>query len=55
LLFTPGGLLKLRKCLYYVMSWAFDSEGRATLIPSIEIPALQLTNGRNKHPSPIQQ
>jgi hypothetical protein len=25
--FTSGGLLKLHKCLYYVMQWEFDSEG----------------------------
>jgi hypothetical protein len=31
LLFTSGGLLKLRKCLFYVMYWEFDSEGRPSL------------------------
>jgi hypothetical protein len=55
LLFTSGGLLKLRKCLYYVMYWAFDSEGRATLTPSNEIPSLALTNGRSTETKPIRQ
>jgi hypothetical protein len=55
LLFTSGGLLKLRKCLYYVMYWAFDSESRATLLPSSDIPSLLLTNGRSEELKPIRQ
>jgi hypothetical protein len=55
LLFTSGGLLKLRKCLVYVMYWEFDSEGRATLLPSADIPSLQLTNGKYELPKPIKQ
>jgi hypothetical protein len=31
LLFTSGGLLKLRKCIFYVMYWEFDAEGRSSL------------------------
>jgi hypothetical protein len=30
-LFTSGGLLKLKKCLYYIMYWEFDDEGRPSL------------------------
>jgi hypothetical protein len=55
LLFTSGGLLKLRKCLYYVMQWDFDSEGRASLRPSSNIPALKLTNGHDVNPQPVNQ
>jgi hypothetical protein len=55
LLFTSGGLLKLCKCLYYIMYWAFDSEGRATLTPSTDIPSLLLTNGHSEDVNPIQQ
>jgi hypothetical protein len=53
LLFTSGGLLKLRKCLYYVMSWDFDSEGRATLCSKEDIPSLRLTNGTDLSPKDI--
>jgi hypothetical protein len=33
LLWMSGGLLKLIKCLYCVMYWQFDAEGKATLAP----------------------
>ena len=55
LLFTSGGLLKLRKCLYYVMSWQFDEEGRATLLLKSDIPPLKLTNGHDLTPKAIIQ
>jgi hypothetical protein len=55
LLFTSGGLLKLRKCLYYIMQWDFDSEGRASLHPVTDIPTLLLTNGTNMTPKPVLQ
>jgi hypothetical protein len=55
LLYTSGGLLKLRKCLYYVMLWDFDSEGRASLRSSRNIPTLVLTNGQNSNPQPVNQ
>jgi hypothetical protein len=46
LLWTSGGLLNLSKCLYYVVAWKFDSEGRATMLPAAEIhPPLKLTSG----------
>jgi hypothetical protein len=55
LLFTSGGLLKLRKCLFYVMYWEFDSEGRPSLRPSSELPPLLLTNGKDLLAKPINQ
>jgi hypothetical protein len=55
LLFTSGGLLKLRKCLFYVMYWDFDPEGVASLQPSSEIPSLLLTNGKDTESKPINQ
>jgi hypothetical protein len=55
LLFTSGGLLKLRKCLYYVMAWKFDDEGRASLRPKADIPSLKLTNGHDLDPKAINQ
>jgi hypothetical protein len=55
LLFTSGGLLKLRKCLYYIMQWDFDAEGRASLRSSTSIPSLQLTNGKNPDTTPVNQ
>jgi hypothetical protein len=55
LLFTSGGLLKLRKCLYYIMSWVFDSEGRASLLPKASSPPLHLTNGQDLTPKSINQ
>jgi hypothetical protein len=54
LLFTSGGLLKLRKCLYYIMHWDFDSEGCASLHSSANmVPTLQLTNGISLDPIPV--
>jgi hypothetical protein len=38
-----------------VIYWEFDSEGRATLLPSADIPSLRLTNGKDEHPKPIKQ
>ena len=36
-LWTLGGLLRLKKCLYYILYWKFDSEGKAYLaVPSRE-------------------
>jgi hypothetical protein len=55
LLFTSGGLLKLRKCLYYDMAWDFDTEGRASLRPKADIPPLKLTNGHDLNPKAIIQ
>jgi hypothetical protein len=55
LLFMSGGLLKLRKCLYYVMSWDYDSEGRDTLCSKENTPSLLLTNGTDLAPKAINQ
>jgi hypothetical protein len=46
LLWTSGGLLNLKKCLYYVVAWSFDSEGKANMTPATDIrPTLSLTSG----------
>jgi hypothetical protein len=46
LLWTSGGLLNLNKCMYYVMAWTLDSEGKAKMKPATEIlPTLSLTSG----------
>jgi hypothetical protein len=37
------------------MYWAFDSEGRAILLPSSDIPSLLLTNGPSEELKPIRQ
>jgi hypothetical protein len=55
LLFTSGGLLKLKKCLYYVMSWEFDAEGRASLNTKDSIPSLNLSNGTTPGTKAINQ
>jgi hypothetical protein len=39
LLWTSGGLLKLEKCLYYLMIWTFDAKGTASLTPASEPPS----------------
>ena len=31
-LWTTGGLLRLKKCLYYILYWKFDAKGKATLV-----------------------
>jgi hypothetical protein len=54
LLWTSGGLLNLSKCLYYILAWYFDSEGRATMVPATTIhPSLRLTSGNNPHRAAI--
>ena len=53
-LFTSGGLLNLGKCLFYLMLWRFDSEGRASLVPATELPDMTLTSGYSSQPSMIR-
>ena len=43
LLYSTGGQLELSKCLYYVLSWQFDDEGRPTLRTKEEIPGTQIS------------
>jgi hypothetical protein len=43
LLYSTGGQLELSKCLYYVMSWDFDAEGKPFLRGRDSIPAEQIT------------
>ena len=45
LLWTSGGLLKLPKCLFYLMHWSFDDEGKATLTDKKYLPDMHLTSG----------
>jgi hypothetical protein len=46
LLWSSGGLLNLQKCLFYIMAWEFDEEGRASLKTESALPnPLQLTSG----------
>ncbi len=54
LLWTSGGLLKLTKCLYYIIYWNFDSEGRASMATPSQ-PTIQLTSGDSKQMDTIQQ
>jgi hypothetical protein len=47
LLWTSGGLLNLKKCLYYAMARTFDSEGKAKMKPATEVLlTLSLTSGK---------
>lgn len=56
LLWTSGGLLKLNKCLYYVMHWTFDSEGRSSLTSSSNLlPDIQLSSGNTQRHNTISQ
>jgi hypothetical protein len=55
LLWTSGGLLILTKCLYYVVAWDFDSEGRDKMMPAVDsYPPLKLTSGDNPTLSAIE-
>jgi hypothetical protein len=54
LLWTSGGLLNLSKCLYYILTWWFDSEGRATMVPAAGIhPSLRLASGTDPHKAAV--
>jgi hypothetical protein len=55
LLWTSSGLLNLSKCLYYVVSWTFDSEGRASMTPAPDIqPPLTLSSGDDLRRSAVR-
>jgi hypothetical protein len=55
LLWTSGGLLNLSKCLYYVVSWTFDSEGQASMTPASDIlPPLTLSSGNDQRRSAVK-
>jgi hypothetical protein len=55
LLWTSGGLLKLPKCLYYLMKWEFDDEGKATLAHKQDLPDMHLTSGASPRKEKINQ
>jgi hypothetical protein len=55
LLRTSGGLLKLPKCLYYLMKWDFDDEGKATLANKQDLPNMHLTSGNSIQREKINQ
>ena len=54
-LWTTGGILKLIKCLYYIMMLKFDEDGTAKLIPALELPEMILTSGDSNYSTNIQQ
>ena len=45
LLHTSGGKLRPDKCLYYILAWLFDEEGRASLESPSDECQLTLTSG----------
>jgi hypothetical protein len=55
LLWPSGGLLKLEKCLYYLMIWTFDAEGTASLPPASQLPPMELSLGDSDISTPISQ
>jgi endonuclease/exonuclease/phosphatase family metal-dependent hydrolase len=54
LLHTSGGKLRPDKCLYYILSWMFDDEGRATLAFPDEELQLTLSTGTSTATHPIR-
>jgi hypothetical protein len=52
LLWTSGGLLNLSKCLYYILTWCFDSEGRATMVPATDIHPYIPPSNVGEQPTP---
>jgi hypothetical protein len=56
LLWTTGGLLNLLKCLFYIMSWEFDADGRPSLKSKMYLlSSLKLTSGANPDPQHVTQ
>lgn len=54
LLWTTGGLLRLSKCFYYIISWKWNSEGVASLRTKEEMgDNVALTSGTNHDPVQI--
>jgi hypothetical protein len=54
LLWTSGGLLSLLKCAYYILAWQFDAEGRPSLMPKDDLPAIFLSSGDMPGTEPVQ-
>ena len=42
-LWTSGGLLNLKKCLYYIMAWEFNFDGSATFLPATCLPEISIS------------
>jgi hypothetical protein len=56
LLFVSGGALQHPKCHWYVMTWKWDSQGRAFLNSIVETPAdMHLTSGRGTEEIKIER
>jgi hypothetical protein len=49
LLHTSGGKLRPDKCLYYILHWMFDEEGRATLPNDDMLLQLSIGNLEDEH------
>ena len=54
-LWTLGGLLRLKKCLYYIIYWKFDSEGKAFLAPPSQEQILKLHSSDSSTVTRIKQ
>jgi hypothetical protein len=48
-------LLNLLKDAFYVITWQFDAEGKATYVNKQQIPTLRLTSGNNPGSSAVVQ
>jgi hypothetical protein len=57
LLWTSGGLLELKKCRFYIMSWKFQANGQGSLLTKAELnnPPLALTAGDTDTVQEVQQ
>ena len=55
LLWATGGLLKLPKCLFYLIHWTFNAEGVPRMMKTAELPPLRLTSGNNQEAREIKQ
>ena len=54
-LWTLGGLLRLKKCLYYVIYWQFDSEGKSSLVSPTQEQILNFRSSETSTTTRIKQ
>ena len=54
-LWTSGGLLQLQKCLYYILYWTFNKEGKASLTPPDSRQEIKLQSSNTKISTKIYQ
>ena len=54
-LWISGGLLRLKKCLYYILYWSFDKDGKASLTEPDNKQEIKLNSSNTKISTKVNQ